>query len=66
MAALCVSLSAFILCKKGLETVDPSKAGMISDTLRLFAGCFRLDVKKNTGMLHLCSGLLIISGFFSY
>jgi len=60
------SLSAFVLWNKAVETVGPSKAGMIYYTLPLFSGFLAyLFLKENISIMHFYSTLFIVSGIFT-
>jgi len=60
------SLSAFVLWNKAVETVGPSKAGMIYYTLPLFSGFSAyLFLKENISIMHFYSALLIVSGILT-
>ena len=57
------SLTAFILWNKAVETVGPSKAGMVYYTLPLFSGFLAwIMLGEKISIVHLYSMLLIVPG----
>jgi drug/metabolite transporter (DMT)-like permease len=57
------SLVAFFMWSKAVETLGPSKAGMLYYTLPLFSGLWSfLFLGEMIGYMHLISILLIIPG----
>ena len=60
---LFASLAAFVLWNKAIEIIGPSRAGMIYYMLPLFSGVSAyLFLNEDISIIHLYSGLLIISG----
>ncbi len=59
------SLFSFVLWNKSILMIGVSKAGMVYYTLPIFSGLmawYFLD--EDIGLLHLVSGVLIVSGIF--
>jgi len=60
------SLAAFVLWNKAIDTVGPSKAGMIYYTLPLFSGVLAyLFLQEGASINHFYSAVLIVSGIIT-
>lgn len=60
---ICSSIISFVMWNKAIDTIGPTKAGMIYYLMPLFSGIVAwVIIDEDLGLIHLLSGLLIVSG----